>query len=141
MPSLSPIILRLAMYYNRHNQTGIGDPKPEKVIKIQKKLAKKLKVTGEGEVFKKIANSRKRVSFITGKEIKTVHHYNMAHVLPKKNYPHFRLYERNIVFLTLGEHELWDQGRHKIKDNPAWKKLFILEDELKSEYNQKHPNK
>lgn len=119
-------------------QTFNPQPKPEKVVKIKKPLDKTRKVTGEAELFKEIASKRKRVSFISGAKIDPVYHYNCAHVLPKKNYEAFRLYEKNIVLLTQVEHELWDQGRHKIKDNPAWKKMFDLEADLKEEYKNQH---
>jgi hypothetical protein len=117
--------------------------KPYSSIKTKPKEA-----TGEKVLFTALINTRKHVSFISGLPISNIDHNNCVHVLAKgKNkYPKFKLYDKNIVFLTREEHHLYDNGTHdQRKDYTAsqflrnniivdWKKLFDLRDELKKEY-------
>jgi hypothetical protein len=59
-----------------------------------------------------------------------------SHILAKGPYPGFRHYKKNIVLMTWNEHQLWEFHTHKIKDDPKWKWVFDLKDELKQEYYQ-----
>jgi len=112
--------------------------------------------TGEGVVFDQLINERDHVSYISGIEIEfidgVINHCNCAHVLPKaqNKYPRFKLYKKNIRFLTRFEHHLFDNGtiaqREKYKDEMLrdyglvvdWGKLYELADELKEEYNHRN---
>lgn len=102
-----------------------------------------------------------RKSFVSGLPLKMFPHkhplwYNLfAHVLSKaKNrYPHFKLYFKNIVFLTPHEHFLYDQGtgaariqyaleveeRSRGKSTVDWARLDILREDLKEEYAEAFP--
>ena len=116
-----------------HKVYEVKPKKPGKPLK-RTPIKKKYKVTGEGVLFKAMAASEPNVSFISGERIKEIGPGNCAHVLSKGGYPGFRLYTKNIVFLTYDEHRQWDAGRHEIKDDPRWKKMYDLELELKQEY-------
>lgn len=97
--------------------------------------------TGELKVFMEIWGSLEpedRVSFVTGFPLEDQHEpraFYFSHILGKGAYPKFRLYKKNIVFMSYREHHLWDHAKHMVKDNPLWKKVFELEEELKREYN------
>jgi len=71
-----------------------------------------------------------------------------AHVLNKKDWPHFRYYLGNIVLLTPGEHALLDQGTIEQRESYAktvkmadWTRIALLRDKLKSEYQALFPTK
>lgn len=99
------------------------------------------KPTGEGELFKQIWDElepEQRVSFVTGFPLPDQHEmrsYYFSHVLSKGSRPDLRLVQKNIVLMTLKEHQLWETGKHKIKADPklfrVWKKVFDLAEELK----------
>jgi hypothetical protein len=71
-----------------------------------------------------------------------------AHILPKgqNQYPHFRLYAKNIRLLTPNEHHLLDNGTEeerisyskKVK-TADWGRIRALEKELKKEYKKHFP--
>lgn len=99
--------------------------------------------TGSGELplFKEIWIKRERVSFVSGKPIRTFHPIHFAHVLPKSIYPALRLTPNNIVLLTEEEHRLYDQGTERQRQqyaiehkNVDWQRLYDLRDGLKSKY-------
>jgi len=98
--------------------------------------------TGEGQMFVEIWEAlepEERVSFVTGFSLPTPHEmraYYFAHVLSKGSSPKFRLYKKNIVLLTFREHQIWDNARYLIRDNPLWIPLFNLEQELKEELKE-----
>jgi len=80
-----------------------------------------------------------RVSFVTGFPLPDQHNpraFYFAHVVGKGRAPELRLYKKNIVLLTFREHQLWDTARYKIRENPLWKKLFELEEEILEELKQ-----
>lgn len=122
------------------------DPKPvSPIVKSRKPLPKK-KPTGEAALFKAIWATRKHVSYVKekGRPVPLgddAYPYHFSHVLPKGKYPHFRLYDRNIVLMTYDQHFLWGNARHKIKDDPEWQPVFMLEAELKKEYEQQFNEK
>ena len=71
--------------------------------------------TGEGVLFAALINTRPHVSFISGLPIPDISYQNCAHILPKgqNKYPRYKLLDRNIVFLTMQEHFLYDSGTEK----------------------------
>lgn len=131
------------MYYNRHNQRGFGDPKKYSPVKEKKGITVKKKVTGELELFKAIWAVRKHVSHFSGEVIQDFAPLHFMHVLSKaKNqYPHFKLYPKNIVLGTEDEHYLHHNVARSDWPEPFRKEIERLESELKSEYQQKHPTK
>ncbi len=119
------------------------DPKKFSAKKEAKPLRTKKKVTGELELFKEIWTERKHVSHFSGALIAEFDVEYFMHVLPKgKNqYPHFKLYKKNIVLGTRDEHYM----HHNIPRS-EWPANFRneierMETELKLEYSQKHPEK
>lgn len=115
---------------------------------IKKSIKTKPKeATGEKILFETLFATRKHTSFISGLKIDDISHSNCAHVLAKgqNKYPKFKLLDRNIVFLTVLEHHLYDNGTIEQRQKYAeqmikvgvvvnWKKLYDLRDELKNEY-------
>lgn len=103
-------------------------------------LKKRKEPTGELILFNALWKVRPHVSFVSGECLgDELNVCFMAHVLPKaKNkYPAFKLYDRNIIFLTFDEHYLFDFGsKESLKQLPSWKKVFELEAELKEEYKK-----
>lgn len=62
-----------------------------------------------------------------------------AHVLDKKRFPLFRLYEKNICLLTYDEHTFYDNQTEeelekRIAKGEYWEYIFNLRDELEAEY-------
>ncbi len=98
-------------------KTGIGDPKPEKKIKVLKLYVFKKKPTGEKEVFEMLWNERPHKSQITGEPIHEAVPTNFLHVLAKgKNrYPKFKLLKENIIIGTDEDHHFWDHDRKTIE--------------------------
>ena len=96
---------------------------------------KKRKKTGEGELFKELWNKRKRVSFVSGEPLgDEMNVFFFSHILTKGAYPSLRLYKKNIQFMTRKEHVMWDFNKDKIKNDPKWKHVFKLADEIRKEY-------
>ena len=89
-------------------------------------------------MFREIWDERPRVSFVTGKNLPTIEAYAwyFSHVLPKGKYPELRLVKKNVVFMTLEEHELWENHQYKLKDDPAWDHVFKLKEELLNDYER-----
>jgi endogenous inhibitor of DNA gyrase (YacG/DUF329 family) len=116
--------------------------------KIQSSRAKKQESEqgffSEQEVFRDIWESKtpiERVSFVTGKVLSDPHNaraWYFSHVLPKgkAKFPMFKYYKKNIVLKEFNEHELWEIHQKKIIDNPLWKKVFELKEELLEEYKE-----
>lgn len=93
---------------------------------------------GELKCFQEIWNTRTHFSEVSGTPLG----YKMqviffSHILPKGNYPEYRLNKKNILLKTAQEHHDWEFFRHKLRDIPQWKKIFELEEKLKEEYNEK----
>jgi len=68
-------------------------------------------------------------------------HFNVsifAHVLSKKQFPNYRLTDKNIQLLTPLEHHLWDQGTDEQRQkyakvhNADWSILHKISDELRT---------
>ena len=106
------------------------------------------KASGEGILFKAIWDTRPHVSFISGVHLgdEAKAHF-FAHLLPKGQYPKYRLLDRNIVLLSMEEHAMLDAGTEAHREMYVkfmlanhgvvvdWNKLFTLVEELKQEYN------
>ena len=108
------------------------------------------KPTGEGALFDSIISTRRPISFISGLNIKDIdgiiNHNNCHHVLNKKDYEKFRLYDRNIILITKYEHHLIHNGTEEqrekyVKDVMSeygvvvhWEKLEELKQILINEY-------
>src|SRR6478609_1320964 len=92
------------------------DPKPEKTPKKPKKalkrsaIKKKVKVTGEREIFESIAASREWICCVTGEKLWELKPSQFLHVLPKalNRCPKYKLYPKNIVLLSDWAHRQWD---------------------------------
>lgn len=132
------------MFRHKDVPKKLGDPKPEKVIKVKKAYKFKKDPTGEAPVFKRIVETRPHRSFINGEPIKEFYSWNFLHVLPKaqNKFPEFKTYEKNIVLGTHRQHDLWDKGsREELRKLPEWNKMFALEAELLVEHRAKYPEK
>lgn len=93
--------------------------------------------TGELALFKTLLEVRGAKSQISGEPLIGFDIRWFSHVLSKGAYPAFRLFDRNIILKTPREHELWGTQKHKLRDNPKWKWVFDLEQELKELYYRK----
>jgi len=132
---------------NPHKHGGV---KPTKSY-IPKRTAKP---TGQVALFGILMATREPVSFISGIPVDVTIATTYAHVLSKSQnkYPKFKLYDKNIVFLSPEEHHLFDHGsssgRDRYKDimwkeNKVlvdWDKLYTLVEELKKEYTLTNNN-
>lgn len=102
----------------------------------------KREVTGEAELFSKIADEREHKCFICNKVLHNLTPSNFMHVLPKalNKYPKYKLYSSNIV---LGCHDDYSSCHNRFDKEPRstltedmWKPLFGLEFFLKTSYPQ-----
>lgn len=98
--------------------------------------------TGEKEFLDSILEEREHISFISGLRIEGGV-INCAHVLPKGKYPELKYDPENIVLLTWKEHQLYDQGTEKEREQYEmdmlaegvyvdWDVLFDLARKLRS---------
>ena len=111
-------------------------------------MKKRYKEIGELKLFQILWNiSPDKRSLISGREIRSCSLNNCAHVLSKKQYPHFRLYLFNVCLLHSDEHIIYDQGT--IEDRivysqkypqTKWDILEGLKSELIDEYRLAFPN-
>lgn len=62
--------------------------------------------------------------------------YFFSHILGKDTHPAFKCYAPNILFMTWDQHQLWEYYQHKIRNDPEWEFVFLLEEHLKSVYNK-----
>jgi len=126
------------------------DYKKPKTRKIRKQEGVQL---SEHKAYIKAYMHRGGVMYLSGEKVSysLLKPSNKAHVIPKGLYRYFKYYWKNIVFLTLGEHNIWDQssiggqsrGREIVKhylsgksNKEKWKMLIRLEKELKQEYKE-----
>lgn len=123
-----------------------SDPKPQprekKPYKGLKRtpLKAKFSPTGERELFVKMYEAGHNKSWISGERLlPPTHekfHWQYHHILEKgqNKYPKYKLVEKNIVPLTIREHDLIQNFRYKIESDPRWFKLYELEEKLKQQY-------
>lgn len=126
---------------NDFSQFKGGVPKTFSEKKAPKPISKKRKATGELEMFQDIWNRRPHRSQFSLTPIEEFDVRCFAHVLPKSTHKQFRLDPRNIKLLTADEHDMQTNVARS-----DWPKEFrewfeFHEEELKTEYNQKHPTK
>ena len=105
--------------------------------KAEKETAKVDSLQGKQiELFKTIFKF-KQVCFVSEERIYYFSPSNFDHVLPKKMYPLFRYYRKNIAVLTKEyhnqKHRLTVEDR--MKKDKRWVRFFRLEAELLEEYN------
>ena len=134
--------------YCRNHQYMRTDKKDNTIKKAP--IKRNYKPTGEGALFTSIIGTRRNYSFLSGLYITeidgTIDHNNCHHVLNKKDYPNFRLYDRNIILITIYEHHLIHNGTEEqreiyVKDVMSvygvvvhWEKLEELKQILINEY-------
>ena len=134
-------------YCTYHQRSRTDQKYIDKQAGIKKKKFTPKEPTGEGLLFSTLFTIRSHVSFISNIRIYSIDHRNCAHVLAKgqNKYPLFKLYDKNIVFLTDFEHNLYDYGtedqRKKYAEEMAeqgitvdWQKLYDFAEVLKKEY-------
>jgi len=107
----------------------------------RKPIGKKKKVTGELAFFLALWEVRPHVSFISGEHLEEFSVMYMSHVLPKGTYKKYRLFSRNLVFMTAEEHYQYHNNLHLCKEDKKWDKFFELFDELKREYYKEFYNR
>ena len=136
--------------YCRNHQYMRTDKKDKPVKKTP--IKRNYKPTGEGALFTSIIGTRRNYSFLSGLNIieidNTIDHNNCHHVLNKKDYPDFRLYDRNIILITREEHDLIHCGTKEKREKYTkkvmelygktvhWEKLEALKNELINEYKK-----
>jgi len=136
--------------YCRNHQYMRTDKKDKPIKKTP--IKRNYKPTGEGILFKGIIETRRNYSFLSGLYITeidgTIDHNNCHHVLNKKDYPNFRLYDRNIILITREEHDLIHAGTKEKRENYVkkvmelygktvhWENLELLKKELINEYKK-----
>jgi hypothetical protein len=132
---------------HKHGLTTKNSP-PKK--KTASKIVKNYKASGQAALFEALWNTRPRVSFISGIPV-TPEPSTFAHLLSKaqNKYPKFKLYSKNIVFLTRYEHFLLDHGTEELREKYVkdmlsnhgivvdWEKLYTLREILIEEYRTK----
>jgi hypothetical protein len=107
-------------------------PKPLAKSPIKKKIPKP---SGELVLFNAIWKSRPHICQVSKEPIKDFDIWCFAHVLSKKSFPKFRLYDKNIILVTREIHHQYDNGSSK--DDPRFGWVYELKSNLKAEYNEK----
>jgi len=125
-------------YCSKCNIKRLQYKNKQKDAAAKKPPSNRKKPTGELVFFKALWAFRKHVSFVSGKEIKKFDVNCMSHVLSKGAYPSYRLYDKNLIFLTKEEHHAWHQlGREQLlAQDPNWQKVFDLYEGLKAKYHR-----
>ena len=94
----------------------------------------------EIDIYNEIWSERVHRSEVSGEPLlpkgHPMWHWCFSHLLGKGAYPKFKYDKRNIILKTPDEHILWQEHKHKIRDNSKWKWVFELEEALKQEYFQ-----
>jgi len=114
-----------------------GDRSVKAVLTNLKKQAiqRKRKVTGEGELFKEIAQERPHICFVTGTPILHLTHWNCAHIVSKGSNQALRLVKENIVLVQRWVHDIYDCGdRSKLEKYEGYHKMVEIHDRLIREY-------
>lgn len=107
------------------------------------RVVMKRKVTGEAEMFEQIwAERTPHVSAVSNKPISNYEYTTrkcFAHIIPKKNFPRYRLKMENIEYLTWSEHTFWDNRTEeelkvRLDRGEDWKYMLMREADLKASY-------
>jgi len=115
----------------RYHFLKLNPPKPIKKVPLKKT---KNKSTGELVLFNAIWATRPHVCQVTGDPIKEFSIWCFMHVLSKKSYGKFRLFDKNILLVLPGIHHEYDNGDRSL---PLFKQVNILHDELITLYYEK----
>lgn len=101
---------------------------------IKKKIPK---ATGELALFQAIWNTRPHICQVSGNPIKEFDVRCFMHVLSKKAYPAYRLFDKNILLVTPDIHHEYDCGD---RSKPIFDKVRKLHDQLIESYYKKKPD-
>lgn len=103
-----------------------------------KKIKYNKKVTGEKDMFMEIWGERPHYSEVSGQWLgNEAQSWFFAHILPKKNFPNFRLEKSNVMLMTQDEHYAFDMTlKSKLKQNEMWDHVFRKAEELRNKYNE-----
>lgn len=124
----------ISKYTKKQSKSSGGD----KVTTRKTSIVRRRKPTGEAKVFQAILEQRGPYSQISGQYLgEGFNPWWFSHVVPKSIAPELRLDERNIILKTPDEHATWENKKHTIRDNPKWKWVFELEEQLKIEINNR----
>jgi hypothetical protein len=124
---------------------AMAKAKQVKTIKPLKRtpIKKKVKVSGEGELFKQIEKELRAKdpdgllrSQVSGTVIHLPEPANFSHILPKGSYPGYRLYKPNIYVVTKLEHFLWHNRPWTLETKIGWTAKFRLRDKLRLQYHE-----
>lgn len=122
----------------------------EKKVAQKAPKAKKIKSTGELDVFNQIWDERRHTSQVwPHKPLFPKGHKlwlnQFSHVCPKGLYEAGRLDKENIVLKTPDEHTLWEHHKDKIFNQetgemilPHWERVVDLYNKLRIIYNEKY---
>jgi len=134
------------IYFSKGNQSDNptylckmhNEMRKRNVIKPAPRTTKRPRiVTGEYALFQAIWAVRPHKSVVSGLPL----HFSVsifAHVLSKKQFPQYRLSDRNIQLITPLEHHLWDQGTEEQRKKYAevhgadWSILHKISEELRT---------
>ena len=87
----------------------------------------------ELDLFKEIWRERPHYSEVSGEPLDGFSPVYFSHILTKGAYPEHRLNKENIVLKTYDEHRMWESGdRDKLRNIPMWKKVFDIQDKMKT---------
>lgn len=112
---------------------------------------KEEKLSEDGAFFKKLWNERPHISEVSGAEL--AYNFNpsmyfvFSHVHSKAACPALRHHPKNIVFMTMREHQQWEHERHTLIDKETgkpfakWRFVFDLFEELKPMCDESHKSK
>lgn len=118
----------------RKKSTEKNKDKPKKEQKPLKRTAivYNRKVTGEGDMFKKIWSEREHKCNCCDKKLGDELNVGyMSHLLHKSTYPSLRLYEKNIMIKCLKCHDEYGNGN---KNQEKFKLANEMADALRHEY-------
>lgn len=117
--------------YTKECWNKVRPPKALKRTAIKQAVRKP---SGELILFKAIFASRPHKCQVTGDPITEFNVSNFMHILSKGAFPKFRLFDKNILFVTKEIHDEYD-----CKDRSAekFKDVMKLHDELITKYYQK----
>lgn len=95
------------------------------------------KPTGELALFQAIWATRQHICQVSGEPIKEFDIRCFMHVISKKAYPAYRLFDKNILLVTPDIHHEYDFGN---KSKEMFAKVNQLHDELIESYYKKKPD-
>ena len=105
-------------------------------------LSKVRKPTGERDVFIQLWAKCGGKSEVSGTQLLPPEHpqfhFQGSHILPKGRYPDYRLDPRNIVMVTIEEHQQWHEHPASCENDPAWRPILQRAKALKAEAEQKY---